>query len=183
MVNFLRVSDVEVARFILYKSDYTSVTVTTSINDGTVYVQTYGVSGIEDIAHKFFINDCDLYITPSMYDLTEFIDGIYNIKVSFNKINGYILISTCVFIDITFKCRVAAFLKALSKLTLDPTADKTASLVYLLHYALVNGSNCGCNCVELITIFNELKNILDQNPIIDDVFTHGTPNSITDCGC
>ncbi len=174
MIKYLRVSASEVTQFIVDIADYTSVTVTGTIN--ALYPST-GTLTTEEVVtsldHDFFVNSCDLYIKPEFFGLTEFIDGVYDITVKFTHLNGFITITNCVYIDITHKCKVASLLRSISAENELAGTEKTSTIVHLLHYALVNGSNCGCNCVELLQVFNELKDLLSE---ID-------PQILKDCGC
>ena len=113
-----------------------------------------------------FVNNNMLYIAPSFFSLMNFIDGIYSFTLTFNT-NGQVITteSNCFFFDCETKCKVSTKLNEL----LD--CNKTATNIFLLHYTLTEGSNCGCNCEELCTIFNKLCSEL------------GTNESCANCGC
>lgn len=99
------------------------------------------------------------------------IDGIYkfNVKIFVND-NQYTFEENCAFIDVTYKCKVATYIDNI----LDTTNEDgtVATNVHVLHYALVNASDCGCNCQALCDTFRQLALIV--NPIIP---------TIQSCGC
>lgn len=96
------------------------------------------------------------------------IDGVYNIhlKLEYTDNGGYETEEMCAFIDIKTKCLVAA---KITELLSDDTTD--GENVHLLHYALVNGSNCGCNCEDLCKIYDEIVKLTVNSTLV------------TDCGC
>jgi hypothetical protein len=113
-----------------------------------------------------FVNNYMLYIAPSFFSLLNFVDGIYSFTLTFNA-NGQVITteSNCFFFDCETKCKVSTKLNEL----LD--CNKTATNIFLLHYTLTEGSNCGCNCEELCIIFNKLCSEL------------GTNQTCVTCGC
>lgn len=115
-----------------------------------------------------------LYIKPQFVVDATLEDGIYTVTLKFNKTNGagHIIESSCAFIDVEIKCRLAA---NLSNMADNNTAGNAYSL-YLLHYALVNGSNCGCNCEDLCKVYNQLLIELSKTSISTNITQE-------DCGC
>jgi hypothetical protein len=99
-------------------------------------------------------------------------DGIYWFRVKiFTDANNYTYEEDCAFMDVTYKCKVAGYIDNLNDTIV--TEDKQISTnVHLLHYALTNGSNCGCNCTSLCDVFTELTKLI--TPI--------TPQQRS-CGC
>lgn len=105
-----------------------------------------------------FFNSNVMYISPLFFNMTTFVDGIYSFTFRFvNKLNNIVTESNCFFFDCETKCKVSTKLNEL----LD--CNKTATNIFLLHYTLTEGSNCGCNCEELCTIFNKLCSELGIN--------------------
>lgn len=112
-------------------------------------------------------------IKPAFFNVitpNQIIDGVYyfNVKI-FTTENNYHYEEDCAFMDITFKCKVAKYLDKLNDLGED---GQVATNVHILHYALVNGSNCGCNCNAMCDVFKQLYDVL--KPI--------TPQ-LQGCGC
>ena len=120
------------------------------------------------------LNTVGLKVFPAFFGLTSFIDGVYRISVKrFEENVGTIFIENCLFIDVTIKCKVAALLKEIIEENKVKTGEKKSTIAHLLHYALVNGSNCGCNCAEMCDVYKELVALLDTI----------NPEIFTDCGC
>ena len=96
-------------------------------------------------------------------DIDLLTDGVYKIGINmFYSLNTtYIHEENCSFVDVTYKCKVAAYL---DKITDVQTVDgQCAQNVTLLHYALTNGSNCACYCNEMCTAFKELAKLINVN--------------------
>lgn len=123
-----------------------------------------------------------IFITPDGIEVTKayfniigvdqtLMDGVYkfNVKI-FTNTNQYTFEENCAFIDVTYKCKVATYIdNILDVISEDGTV---ATNVHVLHYALVNASDCGCNCQALCDTFRALAAIV--NPI--------TP-TMQSCGC
>lgn len=98
-------------------------------------------------------------ITPALYGLESFIDGIYKVKIRAVKTdNSWAEEENCFFLDCETKCKVATFVTAF--LSHDVEEKEEALYVTMIHYALINASNCGCNCAELCNLYFELSEIL-----------------------
>ena len=122
-----------------------------------------------------FTVDNKIKIFPGFFGLTEFIDGIYKFSIKrYQPGEGTVIESNCLFIDMTLKCKVATLLGYIieENKTRD-SEEKIATIAHLLHYSLVNGSNCGCNCEEMCEVFRELNALLVN---VDPTITN-------DCGC
>ena len=131
----------------------------TSGNVQDIYFGYFPIEGM-------FFNSNFMYIDPSFFSLDNFIDGVYSFTLTFNTENNTIITeSNCFFFDCETKCKVSTKLEELLN------CNKTATNIFLLHYTLTEGGNCGCNCEELCTIFNKLCSEL------------GTNESCTNCGC
>lgn len=117
-----------------------------------------------------------LYIKPEFFNnMSQLIDGIYRFDIKYTKVDnsGFITESNCAFIDITIKCKVASILGKIKGENANKSnvVEKCATIAHVLHYALVNGSNCGCNCADMCIVYRELVTLLSKDP------------SVTDCGC
>jgi hypothetical protein len=122
---------------------------------------------------KFFITDA-VYIHPSFFSESELKDGVYKVQLKIVKDdNSYVIETNCAFIDVTVKCSVAALLQNIITEAKHTQNEKTSTVIHMLHYALVNGSNCGCNCAELCQAYKDLTALMED---ID-------PQTINDCGC
>lgn len=112
-----------------------------------------------------------LKIYPLFFGLTEFTEGIYKFSLKRFKEGGQtVMESNCLFLDIDMKCKVASFLDCLLKE--QSQTEKPGTIIHLLHYGLVNGSNCGCDCDEMCRIYSELVKLTQHINL-----------QSTDCGC
>lgn len=117
----------------------------------------------------FADSEGNLYISSELFGLDKFKDGIYKIKVRTEKKDDtWTEDEGCIFIDIDTKCKVAKKIEDILK------KDEDATDIHMAHYALINGSNCGCNCNDLCELFKYINKVLG-NPI-------ETTNS-DDCDC
>ncbi len=106
------------------------------------------------------------YVSPSFFELLTFPNGIYSFVLTFTTEAGDIItINNCFFFDCETKCVVSQKIEELLN------CNKTATNIFLLHYTLTEGSNCGCNCDELCVIFNKLCSELNLS------------ESCSNCGC
>lgn len=168
--NLLKVEAVEFTNFL---STYTSVSLIGSLNCKLLTPRVQSVTEIATTTSSYYLIGSILYIKPSIFNLTKYIDGIYTISLKLTINTGFKIINTCAFIDDTFKCKVAVYLEnVIIESKPYNKSDKVGHIVHLLHYGLVNGSNCGCNCEELCQVFKELKDMLDKNQPLN-----------TKCGC
>jgi hypothetical protein len=115
---------------------------------------------------SFIVNE-SLHITPSFFEMENFMDGVYKFKVRITKQNGsWIEEENCFFMDVNTKCKVSRKIEDIID------KDVEANNIHMAHYALINASNCGCNCKELCELYKYLLKILgEQN------------NTNTDCEC
>ncbi len=173
----LAVKSQEIIDFTSSITAYTSVTVVSHITTSqTIHTKSSSIAEISNIAKDFYIANDIIYIKPSFYSLTKFIDGIYHISITLFKVDSAaapIKIEACAFVDITLKCKVAAYLKELLDEAESTKIEKIGTIVHLLHYGLINASNCKCSCDEMDEVFNHLINLLFgiSTKILDD------------CGC
>lgn len=115
---------------------------------------------------SFIVNE-NLHITPSFFDMENFMDGIYKFKIRLTKQNGsWIEEKMCFFMDINTKCKVSRKIESIIE------DDIEGNNIHMAHYALVNASNCGCNCNELCELYKYLLNLLGESK-----------DKNTDCGC
>ena len=122
--------------------------------------------------------DSALYFKPAAFSLLTYLDGIYKVTLKIRPLSGgFTQIQNCIFVDITLKCKVATLLKSV----LD---NGNSTMAHLLHYSLVNGSNCGCNCDELCINYNALQEVIVASGADGGTggTTGGTSNS-SNCGC
>lgn len=122
---------------------------------------------------NFFVDsNGDLLIHWKFFDSVEgvvdsLIDGVYNVHIKIDHTseetggNGYETETMCAFIDILTKCLVATTITGLLNGT-----SKDAENVHLLHYALINGSNCGCNCADLCEIYTEILKLTIDSTVV-----------------
>jgi hypothetical protein len=148
------------------KDLYSSVEMTTTLTCGSPTIVEYQTADIEDTNNLFYLFEERIIISPGMFPSGFSSDGIYRVDIKFKDETGFTRIYNCIFVDVTFKCRLANLLTNL----LDE--DYNSQTAHLLHYSLINGSNCGCVCDEMCVSFNALKTILDNQPV-----------QATDCGC
>jgi hypothetical protein len=163
--DLLVATDDFISEFAADTSLYDSVEMTTTVTCGAATVVEYQTVDIKDTNNLFYLEDEVIIIKAAMFN-TGFTDGIYRVDIKFKDATGFTRIYNCIFIDDTFKCRLANLLKNI------PDGDYNSQIAHLLHYSLVNGSNCGCVCDEMCESFNALKTILDNQPV-----------QATDCGC
>ena len=115
---------------------------------------------------NFYIAGSQFVIEPSFFGLQEFVDGVYGFELVFNTTLGATVVeSSCFFYDCETKCKVSKKLEDLLK------CNKSATNIFLLHYTLTEGNNCGCNCEEMCEIFIKLCEKL------------GDDKTCTACGC
>lgn len=151
------------ANFIMYNAGY-----------GSASPYTFIFFNFGAVNSNIFINADGIFLTPAFFGLTSITDGIYKVTLKFVKDNGaYIAETNCAFIDVTIKCKVAALLQNILQESKINGSEKVSTIAHILHYALFNGSNCGCNCAELCKVYAELVGLLEN---IDPLITN-------DCGC
>lgn len=161
-----------------FGSIYNNFTFTCSYDSNTNYF-TYNISGLPthilpielvyqldgiETRNEFVISNNITYLitsegivlTPSFYNTTEFYPGIYSINIKLTtKSNIEIEDSNCAFIDCGNNCKIIDKVKDLK------TEDDKKDLL-LIHYAMVVGSNCGCNCEELNTLYSQFNKLLNS---------------------
>lgn len=141
--------------------DYSKVKIEATINCcPEVFMDEEDLDGTLDTT-KFVITSDSIIVKPPFFGLLsneDLKDGVYHFKIKLYKPNDtFVFEEMCAFIDVTYKCKVSAFLKDL----LDKSEDGVcATNVHVLHYALVNGSNCGCNCTDMCDVFKELTKLI-----------------------
>lgn len=122
-----------------------------------------------EVDSGIFFNGDSLYINPSFFDLGAYKNGIYSIEVTILKENNsYSIDKNCFFMDIDLKCKVAETLKNITDVS-----TTTSTNLHLMHYALVNGSNCACSCEDLCKLYKEFVTMLSK----------ADPKIQEDCDC
>lgn len=139
-------------------------------------------AGFGEVDGKFILNNVGsplmtIYIKPDFFveDATEHTEGVHKYKIKFtDEDGGYTEEQNCAFIDITMKCKVASVMSGIivEANKQSKTPDDMAIAATMMHYALVNGSNCACNCEELCKLYKGLADLIDTI----------NPNVSTDCG-
>jgi len=162
--DLIKIEAPEIVAFITDIADYSTISMTGTRCSSTAITISYDTTEILNINSKFFIVDEVLYVRPSFFSLSVFTDSVYKFSIKFSLTDaGYTLIENCAFVDITFKCKVAAYLKDIIEENADLSDnEKVSTIIHLMHYSLVNGSNCGCNCSQMCEVFTELKKLLDN---------------------
>ena len=124
----------------------TKVELKSTINCGTtIYTDTI-VEGDVDGTGLFTV-DLD-----ALYGSTDLADGIYSFVLEVTKQSDSLTLSkdyACLFVDNDTKCQVAECVK-----------DKSNVELQLDYYILSRASGCECQCADLCTIYNRLKNEL-----------------------
>lgn len=173
--NLIHLTSNEITSFIANPSIYTNIKISITINCETTLYKEVIASDMLNTNNPFYTNINKFSIEPIKFGLPSITDGIFSFEVKLNKSNsaGYILFNNCIFIDINYKCKVATVLKYLLTEIQDEYKEKVATNILLLHYAISNGSNCGCNCIDLCKAFAELTNLIS---IVNTKI-------LEDCGC
>lgn len=134
----------------------------------TTYLFSYSSTPNSNI---ILLND-GIYVSPSLFLQDTMKDGVYKFTIKLDKNEVITEISNCSFIDVTIKCKVATLLSNIIKEN-EGSSEKISTIAHILHYSLVNASNCGCNCEELCKIYEELyKLVYNIEPQIPE-----------NCGC
>jgi len=107
----------------------------------------------------YLFNGTSMELNPKIVDAsaTTWTDGVYKIIVTLTNIDGTVVVSesNCFFLDCATSCQVAKHIKSLLKTDTDTDA-------HLLHFGLINGSNCNCNCDEMCYLYRKLYEILNN---------------------
>lgn len=172
--NLIKIEAPEILSFEGNIGDYSTVALTGNKCNVTPTTISYNTTEVLNVGNKFFITDGIMYVRPTFFGMSAYTDNVYKFSIKFTlTAGGYTVIENCAFIDITFKCKVAGYLENILKESCDVTdTEKVGTIIHILHYSLINGSNCGCNCSELCQVFTELEKLLDT-----------TNPENTDCGC
>lgn len=172
---YLKATATEIALLIADPTGYTKMEVTATKNCGTAYTQTFSAP-FTATANLLLLSPDSIRLNPTFFGLTELDNGVYKVTVKIFEISPAqtILISNCALVDIDVTCQVAAMLHNLIGEYEDKTlTEKPSIIAHVLHYALVNGSNCGCNCAEMCQVYDALI----------DILTNIDPKLLADCGC
>lgn len=121
-----------------------------------------------------------ILVAAKHFNISEYVDGIYTFSVRIEKSTptlSWTIETNCFFFDVTFKCKVASTLNKLKEELASSSTERVATTIHIMHYALVNGSNCGCNCADLCNVFIELYALLT------DTIGENYNNQTSNCGC
>lgn len=151
--NYIVVASDILDDYILNPGDYTSVTVSGKWNQGTEFSYTLGTLNTTGAVRTYSGEE---RIYPEFYELTDtFSNGVYSVTILAVKADDSTATEqACVFMDCDIACKV----------------ELVEQMV--LHYALVNGSGCTCDCSKMYTIYQALLSKIST----------GTANE-SDCGC
>lgn len=171
---YLKLTSDEIQAFLDTPGDYTRIVVTGNFNcccDDDLFTENI-LTPFVDTTDILKLAD-GLRVNLSFFSQTEFLDGVYQLTVKLYKEDSTITLSNCIFVDKTIKCKVAATLNNILEENDNKNIEQPASSLHLFHYALVNGSNCGCNCDGMCEVYAEVVKLLAT---ID-------PKIFEDCGC
>lgn len=162
----------EISAMVANMSNYNRVKVAAKVNCcPQTYVQELALPLVDTT--MIAIVGSTIEVKPIFFAFTStdgVIDGVYTFEVKlFLNNNTFIYQENCSFIDINYRCLVANSLKDLLSKSED---GMCATNIHVLHYALINGSNCGCNCDEMCKVFNQLKKLIGPITL-----------QTTGCGC
>lgn len=116
-----------------------------------------------DINSASFISGNSIYINPTLFSASTFADGVYKITVRLNKTDGsYIEQNSCFFLDCVSKCKVATAIDNYIENTTDKSIASSFNNLHMIHYALTNDGNCGCNCNDLCDLYKYFTSQLDN---------------------
>lgn len=126
----------------------------------TSTITTYNYFTYLPISNGFF-DSSSLLLSPLFYGMgNTFQDGVFTIELTYTTASGNIITEkNCFFLDCVTACTVSTKIKELEQ----ASNEKNATNIFLLHYTLTEGSNCGCNCSELCEIFTKLCNNLNSS--------------------
>jgi hypothetical protein len=103
----------------------------------------------------FSVTTEGIELFPNFFGQETLTDGIYSINTKIVTKNFIeISDSTCYFVDCNTQCRLTEKLEGLKE-------NKDKMDLLMIHYALINNSNCGCNCTEMIELFKQLDKELE----------------------
>lgn len=126
----------------------------------TSSIVTYTYFSFLPINNGFF-DGAALLLSPMFFAQgLNFQDGVFTITLNYINSEGNIITETnCFFLDCNTGCTVSTKIKELQ----EASNEKNATNIFLLHYTLIEGSNCGCNCDELCEIFRKLCTNLNSS--------------------
>lgn len=122
---------------------------------------------IDSIADNSIVVPATLFYSDENKD--TFCDGVYyfQLDITYTTGSGVYLVedSACILIDCSIKCDI---IDAYTK-----TKDKS---IWYLYTAITYGNSCdSCSCVEMCSLYTELKNLIYGDTYIT--------NTDTGCGC
>ena len=93
------------------------------------------------------------------YSLDTFQDGIYAVTITLTPIDGgeNIVVTNCYSVLCNHKCTIADKIEELKS-----TNPDDAIKLYLVYTALINGSNCSCDCSKLCEMYEYLLILLGE---------------------
>lgn len=140
---------------VTYNSSTHKITVTSVPNRIAMDRITYSTSEVlfyASVSSKGnFFSGGDLYLTEEMFGFDELKDGIYKVILTYYNDQGTDVFTeqNCFFFDNKTQCLLAQYLDKLIK-------DKSDTDLHMIHYALIKGGNCKCNCDDMCKLFEYL---------------------------
>lgn len=125
----------------------------------------YEIDGIEattafrsTMADTVYLTGTGISITPLLFGLDSFIDGVYSVKITMYKNSGSrVTTSNCIFVDCVTNCDLSDILPTLSE------SGKIEAL--MMHYGLSVGTNCACDCEMLCDLYKQLYKVIHNTEI------------------
>jgi len=149
---------------------FTSLVLKTKRNCSTTQTSVVVSSLIGSISNNQILIPATLFYNDATK--TKYCDDVYNfeLEIAYDITSPLPVIpvsvtdSACIIIDCVLKCSVVKYFTT--------TKDKTAMYQY---YALLQGNDCdSCTCIEMCSLYTELKKLLNDNNIT---------SSTSGCGC
>lgn len=156
----------EIEDYIDNTVNYSGITTTFVKDCGTEITISQTVAETADTDSVFYVDTVNrnLQLKCTAFGLTAFVDGVFFVKIRLKKTDSsYIEISNCIFLDLTYKCKVAENLDKLLVEEQNNAINRKMEMIYAIHFGLTAGSNCGCNCADLCIAFTRLKELLGEN--------------------
>lgn len=170
--SYIKVTSAEIAALIATPGSYTKIEVKGTLSCGNEFSQIL-TNPFVATANLLLLGSDSIRINPAFFGLIALSNGVYKVSVKIFTASTNQFFSNCALVDIDLACKVAALLHNILADYEHNLEEKPSSLAHLLHYSLINGSNCGCNCDDMCKNYNALI----------DILTNIDPTLLADCGC
>lgn len=140
--------------FIASPASYTDVKVQIYFNDTTIsttetYSSTRLITGSTPVSTSGGLE----YINPAFLSGTEFLQGVYNIKVTLTSLSEIQTDEGCLYVENGLKCDIDEYL-------LNSSVDILERVLAGIKYqSLISVTECPCKCDKKIKIYNNLVDI------------------------